>query len=38
MSSVEAMIQYVPLYILGYGQYLEQLDWNNLPKPDSIVY
>ena len=38
MSSVEAMIQYVPLYILGYGQYLDQLDWNNLPKPDSIVY
>ena len=38
MASVEAMIQYVPLYILGYGKYLEDMDWNNMQKPNSIVY
>ncbi len=38
MASVEAMIKYAPLYILGYGKYLDQMDWNNLPKPGSVVY
>ena len=38
MSSVEAMIQYVPFYILGYGMYLDQMDWNNMKKPENIVF
>lgn len=38
MHDVQAMIKYVPLYILGYGKYLDEIDWTNLKKPDSIVY
>ena len=38
MSSVEKMVQYVPLYILGYGKYLDEIDWSNMQKPESIVY
>lgn len=38
MSSVEKMIQYVPLYILGYGKYLDQIDWGNMQKPSEVVY
>ena len=38
MSDVSQMVKYVPLYILGYGKYLEDMDWNNIQKPDSIVY
>ena len=38
MSSVNAMLKYVPFYILGYDKYLEQLDWNKIEKPKSIVY
>ena len=38
MQSVEQMIKVVPLYILGFGKYLEEIDWLNMPKPDAIVY
>lgn len=38
MASVEMMLKYVPLYIVGYGKYLDQIDWDNLQKPDSVVY
>ena len=38
MSSVEAMIKYVPLYILGYGKYLEEIDWGDLSAPTQVVY
>ena len=38
MASMEAMVKYVPLYILGYNMYLDQIDWNNIQKPKSIVY
>ena len=38
MSSVEKMIEYVPLYILGYGKYLDEIDWSNIQKPANIVY
>lgn len=38
MSSVEKMIQYVPLYILGYGKYLHEIDWGNIQKPSEVVY
>ena len=38
MTSVDAMIKYVPFYILGYGRYLDQMDWNNMKKPESIVF
>ena len=38
MSSVDAMIQYVPFYIIGYGMYLDQIDWNNMKKPNGIVF
>lgn len=38
MSSVEMMVKYVPMYILGYGKYLDEVDWTNMGKPDSVVY
>lgn len=38
MSDVEKMIKYVPLYILGYGKYLHQIDWTNMAKPKDVVY
>jgi dienelactone hydrolase len=38
MKDVQAMVKYVPLYILGYGKYLNEIDWNNLEKPKGIVY
>lgn len=38
MKDVQAMAKYVPLYILGYGKYLKDMDWNNIEKPKSIVY
>ena len=38
MVSVEAMVKYVPLYILGYGKYIDEIDWDNLDPGDSIVY
>jgi predicted esterase len=38
MSSVEQMLKYVPMYIIGFGKYLEEMDWSNVAKPKSIVY
>jgi len=38
MASPEAMVKYVPLYILGYGKYLDEMDWSNMQKPTGIVY
>lgn len=38
MASVDAMLKYVPFYILGYNKYLDQMDWNKMKKPKSIVY
>lgn len=38
MASVDEMIKYAPLYILGFGKYLEELDFNNIEKPKGIVY
>jgi hypothetical protein len=38
MSSAEMMIKYVPLYILGYGHYLKDMDWSNMEAPSQIVY
>jgi len=38
MAGVENMIKFAPLYILGFGQYLEEIDWSNIQAPDSVVY
>ena len=38
MHSVDNMVKYVPLYILGFGKYLEEMDWNNIDKPQNIVF
>ena len=38
MADANMMVKYVPLYILGYGKYLEDMDWNNVQKPTNIVY
>lgn len=38
MADVQDMIKYVPLYILGYGKYLNQMNMENMEKPKSIVY
>jgi hypothetical protein len=38
MSSVEMMIKYAPLYILGYEKYVEEIDWGNMEKPQDVVY
>ena len=38
MADANMMIKYVPLYILGYGQYLEDIDWTKVQKPANVVY
>lgn len=38
MSSAEHMLKYVPMYILGFGKYIDEMDWSNIPKPTGIVY
>lgn len=38
MTSVESMLQYVPMYILGFGKYLEEIDFGQLEVPKEIVY
>jgi len=42
MADVNAMLRYVPMYILGYGQYMEEMQANmasgGLSKPDSVLY
>jgi len=38
MADVNAMIKWVPLYILGYDKYLKDLDFNNIQKPQNVVY
>ena len=38
MSSVDQMLKFVPMYILGFGKYLDEIDWNNLDKPENIVF
>ncbi|MBO4924196.1 MAG: alpha/beta hydrolase fold domain-containing protein [Bacteroidales bacterium] len=38
MASVEEMTRFVPFYILGYGKYLDQIDWGNLDNPTKVVY
>ncbi len=38
MSSVEQMLKYVPMYILGFGKYMEEMDWNHIAKPKNIVF
>ena len=38
MTSGESMLQYVPMYILGFGKYLEEIDFGQLEVPKEIVY
>ncbi len=38
MKDVPTMIKYVPLYILGYEKYLDEIDWSNLGMPKDVVY
>lgn len=38
MKDVNMMIKYVPMYILGYDKYLDEIDWGNMSKPDNIVF
>ena len=38
MSSIEEMVKYVPLYIFGYGKYLEEIDWNAVGMPSDVLY
>ena len=38
MGSVEAMLQHVPMYILGFGKYMEEMAYSNLEAPQTIVY
>lgn len=38
MASIEEMLKYVPMYILGYGKYMEEMDWEHLNKPTEIKY
>jgi len=38
MADAAAMVKFAPLYILGYGKYIEDMDWSNLEKPTEVVY
>lgn len=38
MQSVDMMLKYVPMYILGFGKYLEDMDFNNIERPKNIVF
>jgi len=38
MQDIEHMIKFVPMYILGYEKYLEEMDWSNLGMPTEIKY
>lgn len=38
MSSVDQMLKYVPLYILGFGKYLEEMENMPIEKPKNIVF
>jgi poly(3-hydroxybutyrate) depolymerase len=38
MSSTDNMLKYVPMYILGFGKYMEEMDWSHITKPKNIVY
>jgi len=38
MNGVENMVKFAPLYILGFGKYLEEIDWNNMQAPSQVVY
>jgi pimeloyl-ACP methyl ester carboxylesterase len=38
MTSVDQMLKYVPLYIIGFGKYLEELENAPVEKPKDIVF
>lgn len=38
MQDIEHMVKNVPLYILGYEKYIEEMDWTNLGMPTEIKY
>lgn len=38
MATVDDMIKAVPLYIYGYGKYLDELTPGDTPKPKKVVY
>jgi len=38
MSDAAAMVRFAPLYILGYGKYIEDMDWSNVERPAQVVY
>jgi poly(3-hydroxybutyrate) depolymerase len=38
MTSVDQMLKYVPLYIIGFGKYLEELENIPVEKPKNIVF
>lgn len=38
MKDVNEMIKFVPMYILGYDKYLNEIDFNNMEKPTGVVY
>lgn len=38
MTTVDDMIKAVPLYIYGYGKYLDEMDSEKIEKPKTIVY
>jgi poly(3-hydroxybutyrate) depolymerase len=38
MTSVEQMLKYVPLYILGFGKYLEEMENMPVEQPKNIVF
>ena len=38
MASVEMMLKHVPLYIMGFGKYLDELETIPAEKPKEIVY
>ncbi|NDV57041.1 alpha/beta hydrolase [Bacteroides sp. 519] len=38
MTSVDQMLKYVPLYILGFGKYLEEMMVAPIERPENIVF
>ena len=38
MTSIDQMIKYVPLYIIGFGKYMEELGTQSFEKPKGVIY
>ena len=38
MGDINEMLKSVPMYIIGYDKYIEEMDWSNIQAPSEIKY